>query len=95
MPLELLVVLVAVAVLLGLAVGVLVRDLIDQRRREQQLGVREDQRIGPQIDPTEAGDQEEQGEGGEDRGDPAPGAACSRDARRVPRFGRLLHGWRR
>lgn len=34
MPFELLVVLVAVAVLLGLAVGVMIRDISDQHRRE-------------------------------------------------------------
>lgn len=34
MPFELLVVLVAVAVLLGLAVGVMIREITDQRRRE-------------------------------------------------------------
>lgn len=34
MPLELLVVLVAVAVLLGLAVGVMTREIADQHRRE-------------------------------------------------------------
>lgn len=34
MPVELLVVLVAVAVLLGLAVGVMTREILDQRQRE-------------------------------------------------------------
>ena len=36
MPLELLVVLVAVAVLLGLAVGMLTRRIVDQRRRARE-----------------------------------------------------------
>lgn len=35
MPLELLAVLIAVAVLLGLAVGSMIRDIADQRRRER------------------------------------------------------------